>query len=208
MEKCFDSEKFKEILDLLSGHASQEAIAASIGTTQSTISKWTRKNSKMTPDINSLIKLADIYNCTIEELIGLKPIVGKDCTTIKKICKFLIDIHEEAACEFVPEPSDTGGSRICFLSDEEIESSYGPAWFSHPDISNAAINTFMDKYNRLLSVRETIGEDYFRLTLNKAIEEAEGVQEMYEEYIQHERQTAKKKFATDNESIKEESHDN
>ena len=47
----------------------QEDIAEQLGVTKQTISNW--EKGKRTPDINSLIKLANIYQVTLDSLIGI-----------------------------------------------------------------------------------------------------------------------------------------
>ena len=46
----------------------QEDIAEQLGVTKQTISNW--EKGKRTPDINHLIKLANIYQVTLDNLIG------------------------------------------------------------------------------------------------------------------------------------------
>ena len=46
----------------------QEEIATKLGVTKQTISNWER--GERTPDINSLIELANIYHITLDTLIG------------------------------------------------------------------------------------------------------------------------------------------
>ena len=46
----------------------QEDIAEQLGVTKQTISNW--EKGKRTPDINSLIKLANIYQVTLDTLAG------------------------------------------------------------------------------------------------------------------------------------------
>ena len=47
----------------------QEDIAEQLGVTKQTISNW--EKGKRTPDINHLIKLANIYQVTLDSLIGI-----------------------------------------------------------------------------------------------------------------------------------------
>ena len=47
----------------------QEDIATQLGVTKQTISNW--EKGKRTPDINHLIKLANIYQVTLDSLIGI-----------------------------------------------------------------------------------------------------------------------------------------
>ena len=47
----------------------QEDIAEQLGVTKQTISNW--EKGKRTPDINHLIKLANIYQVTLDNLIGI-----------------------------------------------------------------------------------------------------------------------------------------
>ena len=47
----------------------QEEIATKLGVTKQTISNW--EKGKRTPDINHLIKLANIYQVTLDSLIGI-----------------------------------------------------------------------------------------------------------------------------------------
>ena len=47
----------------------QEDIAEQLGVTKQTISNW--EKGKRTPDINYLIKLANIYQVTLDSLIGI-----------------------------------------------------------------------------------------------------------------------------------------
>ena len=47
----------------------QEDIAEQLGVTKQTISNW--EKGKRTPDIDSLIKLANIYQVTLDSLIGI-----------------------------------------------------------------------------------------------------------------------------------------
>ena len=47
----------------------QEDIAEQLGVTKQTISNW--EKGKSTPDINHLIKLANIYQVTLDSLIGI-----------------------------------------------------------------------------------------------------------------------------------------
>ena len=47
----------------------QEYIAEQLGVTKQTISNW--EKGKRTPDINHLIKLANIYQVTLDSLIGI-----------------------------------------------------------------------------------------------------------------------------------------
>ena len=46
----------------------QEDIAEQLGVTKQTISNW--EKGKRTPDIDSLVKLADIYQVTLDSLAG------------------------------------------------------------------------------------------------------------------------------------------
>lgn len=46
---------------------SLEQVAEKMGTSNQTISNW--ENSKTEPDINSLIKLAELFHCSIDYLI-------------------------------------------------------------------------------------------------------------------------------------------
>ena len=47
----------------------QEDIAEQLGVTKQTISNW--EKGKRTPDIDSLVKLANIYQVTLDSLIGI-----------------------------------------------------------------------------------------------------------------------------------------
>ena len=46
----------------------QEDLAKSIGTTKGAISLW--ENMKRDPSMNCLIKIADYFNITLDELVG------------------------------------------------------------------------------------------------------------------------------------------
>ncbi len=52
----------------LKNRYSQEYVAAQLGVTNQTISNW--EKGKRTPDINSLVKLANIYGVTVDTLTG------------------------------------------------------------------------------------------------------------------------------------------
>lgn len=52
----------------LKNRYNQEYVAAQLGVTNQTISNW--EKGKRTPDINSLVKLANIYGVTVDTLTG------------------------------------------------------------------------------------------------------------------------------------------
>ncbi len=72
----------------------QETIANKLNVTAQAVSKW--ENDITSPDIDTLIKLADIFNISIDELVGR---VSDAITTTKKdinkmILKIIVDSNE------------------------------------------------------------------------------------------------------------------
>lgn len=72
----------------------QETIANKLNVTAQAVSKW--ENDITSPDIDTLIKLADIFNISIDELVGR---VSNAITTTKKdinkmILKIIVDSNE------------------------------------------------------------------------------------------------------------------
>ena len=73
----------------------QETIANKLNVTAQAVSKW--ENDITSPDIDTLIKLADIFNISIDELVGRS---SNAITTAKKdinkmILKIIVDSNEK-----------------------------------------------------------------------------------------------------------------
>lgn len=62
--------KFKEMREL-QGYT-QANIAFKLGVAKNTISQW--ETNKRQPDLDTVIKLANLYNCTVDSLIGHKEV--------------------------------------------------------------------------------------------------------------------------------------
>ncbi|SER45093.1 DNA-binding transcriptional regulator, XRE-family HTH domain [Streptococcus gallolyticus] len=51
-------------------HLTQEQLALKVGVSRESIAKW--ENGKMEPTIESIVKLADVFEVSVDELLGVK----------------------------------------------------------------------------------------------------------------------------------------
>lgn len=104
----YNGEDFvKRLLDV-SGHNTQDAIAKDIGVTKNTISNW--KNGTL-PPLDKLLKIADIYSCSTDYLLGIPETDNQDFLNIIRLLLIYCSTHDTQ--------KDSNKDLIDFKSDSE-----------------------------------------------------------------------------------------
>ena len=102
----------------------QEELALKLHLNQATISKW--EKSKSIPDIETLINLADLYKCRVDDLLN-RDIIKKEPENIEFKKEYNLTEKQEEILEYVKQLDDyqCKVAKVYFqtlLNDFQIES--------------------------------------------------------------------------------------
>ncbi|NTF23541.1 helix-turn-helix transcriptional regulator [Agrobacterium rubi] len=75
---------------------SQEDLAQRIGASQQAVAKW--ENGRSNPGTRKLMAMADVFDCSLDTLIGRAPVVPRRATLEEKLLEFsALDLKSPAA---------------------------------------------------------------------------------------------------------------
>lgn len=93
----------------------QEDLAKILNLNRGSLANY--ENDKRTPDMNTIIKIAEHYNTTTDYLLGLSDVITTD-TDVKQVCEF-IGMSEKAVERIVNEwTNEQGVIRVAMYEDE------------------------------------------------------------------------------------------
>lgn len=146
MEYEYSGKKFLERLQSLTGNKSQAALAAELGITQGTVSKW--KN--IPPSGRDLIKIVETYHCSIDYLLGIeKPKEPAAVPSYPDLLRCIDALVSRGLAEIV-DYKDTETETMQLANCE---------WWESHDTRKALVfntNSITQTLNEYLQIRKTI----------------------------------------------------
>lgn len=121
----------------------QEGLAEKLGVTFQSVSKW--ENAKCAPDTLMLPKIADIFECSIDDLFSRMPYEGK-----KEIRSMLSDIGSASAMDIaMPEMKRMYGDNS---ATEKLRNTLFDNSNGHFELTDENIERLLDAYRELFKL--------------------------------------------------------
>lgn len=130
----------KELMGKEEPKLTQTDLASIIGSTQSRVSKVLSDVSKDTFTLEQVIKIADFFEVSMDELLGRKVIKKETLKTLKDVCEAFFLIDEVCKINFFEE----AGNVNIFLSYPRI-SRFLTEWYEIQKLVSLSENKYMKK---------------------------------------------------------------
>lgn len=96
----------------------QEDLALKLHLNQATVSKW--EKGKSLPDIETLIKLAELYRCRVDDLLCRDICEQKEPETIESVIGFQSQSHKECI-ELINQLTESQALKLCGYIERMLE---------------------------------------------------------------------------------------